>query len=260
MKSFKSLSLFAILIAAGSFALLSDGCKKDEGGTTGGGGGNVVPITDDLFPLVAGRSFVYTGYAISTGGSALPDSPVVYSTTWLLAGPGPFPGSTIIVDSTTLRHPLAGVIRVGKLLFIRKDTTTGDFDFLQTLGPFYRAFGISSTDTLRWFTVAKPSAGASGTWTAFDSTFSSPAGDVRLEIKGEMLGTVSVTDSSSSHQAWSTYKTRTYRNIYVSGNPVVTNSTTSQLWLAVDVGPVQVHIAQDTENLGHFRVMTSKSF
>lgn len=214
-------------------------------------------ITHDLFPLVNGRSYIYTGYAISTSGAQLPDPNNVYRTRWILA-PG-LPGTTAIVDTTTFQHPQAGVVTASRTLLVKKNAS-GDYEFMQTLGPFYRAFGISSSDTLRWFVVAKPSIGSSGTWTAFDSTFASPSGNVRLEIRGEMLGTTTVTDSSTSRRAWSVYKTRTYRNVFLGGSQIVNNATTSELWLAPNVGPVQVHIAQDTENLGHFRIMKDKNF
>ena len=76
-------------------------------------------ITVNLFPFVAGHAFVYTGYATSSGspgGTPLPDTGHVYNTKWIVYIDVPSPtGGTgrALIDTTTLRHPLAGVITVG---------------------------------------------------------------------------------------------------------------------------------------------------
>jgi hypothetical protein len=250
-----------LLMAGMLFLVPFQGCKDDA---TTDPGNTITPITSDLFPLVPGRVFIYSGNAITTSGVNLPDPTSVYRTVWVVGTAGPFAGSTVLVDSTTLQHPVAGVITSVRTLLVRKDTTTKDFDFLQTLGPFFRAFKITPlgrTDTLRWVAVAKPSVGVNGTWTALDSTYTDSLGSaVRLQILGAIEGMEDLTDSSASHTVWHTYRSRTYRRISVNGAVIVDNATTSRLWLAADVGPVQIHIAQDTENLGHFRTLRQKNF
>jgi hypothetical protein len=219
------------------------------------------PITVDLFPIVSGRKFTFDGYAIATSGGTLPDPSNVYNTVWTIGPPGPLPGSTVIVDSTTLQHPSAGVITVAKNLLLVKNPATGEFFFAQTLGPFFRAFGINRTDTVRIVSIAKPEVGIGGTWVSFDSTYVSGAGsDVRLEINGVVEGGEVVTDSSAARDKWETVRFRTWRRISVNGAVVVDNATTSRIWLHNEVGPIQVLIAQDTENLGHMRTFKAKNF
>jgi hypothetical protein len=219
------------------------------------------PITVDLFPIVAGSKFTFDGYAIATTGATLPDPSNIYNTVWTIGPPGPLPGSTVIVDSTTLQHPSAGVITVAKNLLIVKNPTTGEFFFAQTLGPFFRAFGIDRTDTVRIVSIAKPEVGIGGTWVSFDSSYVSGAGsNVRLEINGIVEGGEVITDSSATRDTWETIRFRTWRRISVNGAVVVDNATTSRIWLHNEVGPIQVLIAQDTENLGHFRTLKAKNF
>lgn len=220
------------------------------------------PITVDLFPIVLGHKFTFDGYAIATTGVPLADPSNVYNTDWLLAANGPLPASTVIVDSTTLQHPIAGVITVGRNLLIVKNPATGEFFFAQTLGPFFRAFNIERTDTVRVISIAKPALGIGGTWVALDSTYVDSAGtsNIRLEINGVVEGGEVITDSSTSRDKWETIRFRTWRRISVNGAVIVDNATTSRIWLRRDLGPVQVHIAQDTENLGHLRTLKSRNF
>ncbi len=218
-------------------------------------------ITVDLFPLSTGRQFTYKGYAISTSGVGLPDPSSVYSTMWTILTPYSIPNSWIIVDTTTLQHPSAGVIGAKKNLVIIKNPTTGEFIFAQTLGPFFRAFNIPRTDTVRFVSIARPALGIGGTWTAFDSTYvSGTSANVQLQIFGEVLTGETITDSTTTHATHSAIRFRTWRKITVNGSVAVDNATTSRLWLVKNIGPVIVHIAQDTENLGHFRVLSNKNF
>ena len=219
------------------------------------------PITVDLFPILAGRKFTFDGYAITTTGVTLPDPSNVYNTVWTIGPPGPLPGSTVIVDSTTLQHPSAGVITVARNLLIVKNGATGEFFFAQTLGPFFRAFGIDRTDTVRIVSIAKPELGIGGTWVSFDSSYTSGTGaTVRLEIHGIVEGGEMIDDSRGVMPYWETVKFRTWRRISVNGAVAVDNATTSRIWLRYGIGPIQVLIAQDTENLGHFRTLLSKNF
>jgi hypothetical protein len=225
-------------------------------------------ITFELFPQVVGHKYTYTGYATAAGsGSPIPDPTSLYRTAWTIlstTAPTPLGGTgTAMQDSTTGSFLPAGVYAV-RTLFIRK-TTAGDFEFMQTIGPFKRAFGIPTgttyADTLKWVAVARPSLGINVQWTAFDSTFPGTGGTpVRLQIFGKIEATETITDSSTTHQTYLTYRSRTWRKITAGGTVVQDDATTSRLWLARDIGPVQVRIVEDTENIGHFRVMRAKNF
>lgn len=253
-----NISLLVVVVLG---ALLSvAGCKKDEGGT---GPQTSTPITDDLLPLVAGHQYTYTGYVVDTNTVSTPMAGTVgnYQATWTLepylADPS---GKTwVIIDSTRV----TGDTSVKALLF-QKDTSTGDFAFRQTLGPFYRAIQAAYSDTAIWVQLARPSVGAGVTWTAFDTTvsgqFQGQAVAVHLQIFGKIDAQVAITDSSSAHTTYSSYRVRTWRKISVGSIVLQDDATTALLWLVKDVGPVQVDIAGDTENFGQFGVLTAKNF
>ncbi len=225
-------------------------------------------ITFDLFPLTVGRKFRYVGYATAAGsGSRIADPSGVYRTIWTIltnAAPSPLGGTaTAIQDSTTGSFLPAGVYAVRTLLV--QKSPAGDYSFLQTIGPFKRAFGIptgtSAADTLKWFAVARPSLGVNVQWSVFDSTFTGASSTlVRLEIFGKIEAVETITDSSASHATHVVYRSRTWRKITAGGSVVQDDATTSRLWLERNVGPVQVRIVEDTENIGHLRVMQSKNF
>ena len=225
-----------------------------------------------IFPLVNCHAYFYGGYAINTssnGSGRLPDPNNVYRTAWRLLGPNPGPsppaGSYVIRDSTTLRLGATDTTVTRSLVIIR-NPLTGSFTFLQTLGPFFRALAITPLgriDTVRAITIADPSMGIGGTWTALDSTYSNAGGSsVRLQIIGSLEAGEQITDSTNSpnHPTYDALRFRTYRNVFVGSSQVVSNATTSRLWLVKNIGPVQVHIAEDTENLGQFRVLKDKNF
>jgi hypothetical protein len=228
-------------------------------------------ITYTIFPLVNGHSYVYAGYATNTssnGGGRLPDPNNIYRTRWSLIGPlpGPIPpaGSFSIQDSTTL-HLGTTDTTVTRTLVIIPNPVTGTFTFFQTLGPFFRALGITPpggpTDTVRAVTIVDPRVGIGGTWTPFDSTYTNAqSSTVRLQIIGTLEGGDQITDSSAQRTTRDALRFVTRRNIWVGSSQVVSNAITARIWLSRDIGPVQVHIAEDTENIGHFRVMKEKSF
>jgi hypothetical protein len=256
-----SFILFIISIVT---LLFVGGCKNSDSGTTTPN--VIVPITDNLFPLVAGHVYVYTGYLVDTNQVDTPvePQPTPYRTSWTLLSSPPAPaGAWLIIDSTTV-----GTSTSVHRLLVKKDTTTGDISFRQTLGPFYRLIGATYTDTTIWVELAKPSVGVNVQWTAFDTTvtghLAGQTGQVHLEIFGKIEGQQNVTDSSASHTTYLAYKVRTWRRVTatVSGVTITLqdNSTTSQLWLTKDIGPVQVNISGDPENYGHFRVLQSKNF
>ncbi len=242
--------LFIILLALFS----GSGCKSDSSSSTQV---TITPITEDLFPLVAGHQFQYTGYLVDTNqvSTPLPNQPTPYKASWTLA-PGPS-GTWLLIDSTQVGALTPSV----KLLQIKKDAE-GSFFFRQTLGPFYRAVHAAYTDTTIWVLLAKPSAGMNYEWTAFDTTVYGTVNGVNASIHFQIFGNIEakevITDSTSAHAQDTTYRIRTHRKITVSGFSV--SSTTAVLWLQANVGPVQIDIAGDPENYGHFRVLSSKNF
>src|SRR5689334_19248016 len=243
----------ALLLALA--ALLGAGCKNDS---TTSPETTVHPITANLFPLVAGHSYEYTGYLVDTNSVSTPAPgipPGSYRARWTLIPAGD--GTWLIQDSTEV----ASTTTV-RFFRVRKDTATGDIAFMQTLGPFYRAIQASYTDTAIWIYLARPSRGMNATWTAFDTTVSGVvngiSSNVHLQIFGIIEARETITDSTHDNTPYNTYRIRTYRTITV--GPVSVTSTTAKLWLAADVGPVQVDIAGDPENYGHFRVMKDKNF
>lgn len=262
--------LFVAVVVAGI-----TGCKDD--GTTESPGTTVVPITGDLFPLVPGHKFTYTGYATSTsttGGVPLPDSGNVYRTVWTVGPtvPSPLGGTAVaLIDSTRLYVPGIGVITSMRTLMVKRDSANGDFYFMQTIGPFKRAFdipvGTAAADTLIFIPIVRPAMGAGGTgvsWTAYDQTFtSSPSTgsqQIRLEIIGRIEAQEVVTDSAASPAQHTVYRARTARRITVSGTVVQNDAETARLWLETGVGPIQIRIVEDPENFGHWRFFTGRNF
>lgn len=254
----KGITIIAILLT------LVLGCKKDEDGGPGPTPGPT-PITENLFPLVHGNQYMYTGYLVDTNSVQTPApglGSLPYQTIWTLINRGD--GTFLIKDSTNV----GAFPSSSRFLQIKKDSA-GSYWFRQTLGPFYRAIqkrGISFTytDTLIWVLIVKPSVGVGGTWTAFDTTitgtFSGSPIDFQLTISGKIEYPVSVTDSTTAHTQHSTYLSTTTRTVRIGPTIVTTGAITGRFWLAKDIGPVQVNISGDTENYGHWRVMKSKNF
>ena len=256
-------------------SLVVVGCSDEETPPTGGS--NIVPITANLFPLTVGNKLTYAGFALAPGsGAQIPDPTGSYRSVWTIAtnaAPSPLGGTaTAIEDSTTGPFGPGGfVVTVARTLMVQQDGA-GDYSFLQTIGPFKRAFGIpvgtTAPDTLIWVAVARPSQGVGSTgavWTAYDSTFTGTGGtQVRLEIFGQFETTEVINDSTSSIDGpvteRMTYRSRTWRRITVGGSVVQDDVTTSQLWLAEDLGPAKMLIVQDTENPGHSRVLSDTNF
>src|SRR5258705_8278721 len=119
-----------VLLAAATFLTLSGlilsagGCKSNDTTTTPP---VVTPITDDLFPLVAGHRFEFTGFLVAplTVDSAISSSIGAYEGIWTVL-PGPS-GTWLIRDSTTVQ----GVTSV-RFFQIKKDSVSGDISFRQT--------------------------------------------------------------------------------------------------------------------------------
>jgi hypothetical protein len=268
-----SIMVVSIIVAA---ALFAGGCKKDDT-VVNGGGTNIVPITANLFPVVPGNKYTFVGYArmprpLSGGGGAVvPDPTSSYRTIWTVGPsvPSPLGGvATALIDTTRGPFgPSGAVVTVSRVLMVKKDSASGDIYFLQTIGPFKRAFGIpvgtNASDTLIWVAVARPSQGMGTTgaqWTAYDSSFTGASATIRLQIVGKIVEQTTIVDSSAGHVSRTVYRSRTARNVTVGGTLAQSDAETSQLWLEAGVGPIQVWIIEDTENLGHYRVLSDKNF
>jgi len=265
--------LFAVFSLA--VALTIPACNDES--NLSGGGSNIVPITANVFPLTVGNKLTYNGFATAPGsGAMIPDLTGSYRSVWTIvsnAAPTPLGGTaTAVVDSTTGPFAPGGVVvTVARTLLIQQDGA-GDYLFLQTIGPFKRVFGIpvgtTAADTLIWVAVARPSQGVGSTgavWTAYDSSFSGTGGvSVRLEIFGQFEDTETVSDSTTVNDGPTTdrmaYRARTWRRITLGGSVVQDDATTSQLWLSEDIGPVKMRIVEDTENIGHDRVLEDLNF
>ncbi len=246
-----------LIIAIPIFVLaviFAAGCNSSSSSSTGP---VVTPITEDLFPLAAGHQFEYTGYLVDTNqvSTPVPGQPTPYKASWTLY-PGPS-GSWIIIDSTSV----GGVAYPPKPFLIKKDAE-GSFWFRQTLGPFYRAVQASYSDTAIWVLLAKPSVGIGVEWNAFDTTVTGTVNGITTSIHFQIFGSIEakevITDSTAARAQDTTYRVRTYRKITVSGFSLT--QTTAKLWLQPNVGPVQIDIAGDPENYGHFRVLSKRNF
>ena len=249
-----------LLVTFVGFALIAlGGCKSGDAGSSPP---PITPITDNIFPLVAGHQYVYTGYLVEADSidMRVADQPTPYRTSWTLLGSPPAPsGIWFILDSTTV-----GTSTSVHLLPVRRDSTTGDLFLRQTLGPFYRRVGIPYADTGIWVRLISPAHGIGNIWTAFDTTETITLGEqtaqVHLEVFGETETQETITDSSSAHNSYTAYRVRIWRKVTASGFVVQDDATTARLWLVKDIGPVQVTLAGDPENFGHFRVLQSKNF
>src|SRR5258706_2028538 len=242
-----------VLLVAATFLTLSGlilfagGCKSNDTTTAPP---LVSPITDDLFPLVTGHRFEYTGFLVApnTVDSAISSSIGSYVGIWTVL---PGPSVTWLIRDSPIVEGFTSV----RFLQIKKNSSSGDLSFRQTLGPFYRAIGATYSDTLAWIELAKPSVGVGVQWSAFDTTVvghvGGLTGDVHLQIFGKIEGQFSVTDSSVSHLVYPhAYRIRTWRKITAGGFVVQDDLTTAKLWLVAGIGPVQVNISGGSENYG----------
>ncbi|MGB2868484.1 MAG: hypothetical protein WBD36_08545 [Bacteroidota bacterium] len=254
---FVGLTLLAVL----AVIISVDGCKKDDATTNPG----VTPITDDLFPLTVGHQIKFSGYLRhQTADTNITATGAVYYTTWFVASnnaPTPVGGTAnLIYDTTQVPTGIANppTTKVITPLFIQRTSATGsgNFSFLQNIGRFYRTFGITRSDSLRWILIAKLDEGIGVEWTGFDSTWATAVGNVQLKIVGKFVGTESITVGGSTFTA---YKLTAVRRVSI-GGAAQPESPTATFWLVKDVGPVKVIIDADGESYGHYREFKSKNF
>lgn len=262
MKTFKKFFLASFLFFSALILLTSPGCSKDD--TTSPP--QITPITEDLFPLTPGRQITYSGFLRAIGSDTNITAFAAYQSKWTIINnstPTPVGGTAnLVLDSTFVPSGVASppAVWVTNSLLIQRSPSTGssNFAFMQNIAPFYRAFGITATDTLRFINLAQLDKGENNTFTAFDSTWTTGTGDVRLQIVGTFEGRESL---SLAGETFNTYRLVTKRQIYLGGstNPNVI-ATTATLWLAPGIGPVKMILNADSENYGHFREYTGKNF
>ncbi|TAK56814.1 MAG: hypothetical protein EPO24_10625 [Bacteroidetes bacterium] len=270
--------LFSCIFAMLLFVFV--GCKEDEESLP-----LDISVPSTLFPLTAGHVITYSGY-LTAGESEtkIAGTETGYSTTWtvntLIPVTAVFPagifpnlvGETAVLVRDTTNVPAVSVTNKFTPVFIRQDSTSGDFSYLTNLGYFYRSASTkiwkSTTDTtaradsLRFVVLAKPSAGIGTKFTCFNEDFTSYAGGVsnpvtlNLKIEGVFEAKETITVGSTDYETYRLVISRTVS----AGGVALSQGVTAKLWLANNVGPIQMFLAGNAEAPGNFRTMTSKSF
>ncbi|HEX9739199.1 MAG TPA: hypothetical protein VGA29_00380 [Ignavibacteriaceae bacterium] len=261
------LHLFLIPVILFSFSFIFISCDEDTTSPE-----EIVPITDDLFPLVAGRVIVYGEgtLLLNDTQTPVPGSEAGFNSKWIVAGNVPFPvpphtNPTLVLDTTNV--PAFGVTSV-RQFFIQKDTTNGNFDFLTNLGFLFRSQKIYNTpgdstsgvrsDSLVWINLSKSTEGVGREYVAFTANYTSATlGPIRFEIVGKFdRETLTIAGTN-----YNTYKLTATRRIYLgSSTSAVSVGTTAVLWLAADIGPVKIILIGDAESHGKSQTMTAKNF
>jgi len=249
---FASIAFFVIVLC------LASGCSSSSTAPVTVNG----PLHKTVFPPVTGHQYIYTGFGIpaNSDGGALPDPQNQYRTSWTVQTVAAQDTTQIftIIDTTTI-PALTPSTTVKTLTFVR-DTIRGNVSMVVSLGPILRSFGITTTDTNHLIMLMRPSAALFGTWIAFDSSFSDTAGvPFELRYTGTVVDTERITDSTSLHLVDYVYHFRVVQNVIISGS-LFQASVYSEFWLQNEVGPIEMLIAQDQENAGNFRVLSSKNF
>lgn len=241
-------------------------------------------VPNNIFPLVAGHRFDYTGYftkadtetlLTNLGGS--------YNTTWTVgasvtplapylgaAAPAGRTSASLISDSTLLAPPLAPItFKKFTPVFAYYDTASGDYWYLTNLGNFYRYNKVYKSasdltpraDSLRFIKLASPKAGLGGTFTSFEETFTSyliPTAPFTINLK--ITGTwEKKEDLILSGTTYNTYYLVIKRKATI-GTTTASEGTTAKLWLVKGVGPVKMFLAGDNEVPGNYRELKSKNF
>ncbi|MEX0602016.1 MAG: hypothetical protein WD295_01660, partial [Bacteroidota bacterium] len=170
--------------------------------------------------------------------------------------------SSLILDSSRVptgvsEPPFIWIVRP---FFVKREPPTGTakFEFLTSIGLFYRTFGIARTDSLQWVTLVRQDTGLTNEWIAFDGTYTGAIGQVRLVVAASIEGREEL---SLGGQAFNAYRIRAVRRIYLGGatTPSVTG-TTATIWLQPNVGIVKFIFNSDGETPGFYREFQSKNF
>ncbi|NUN69638.1 MAG: hypothetical protein HUU02_08005 [Bacteroidetes bacterium] len=271
----KNLSFLSAIVMV--TLLMFTGCKEDE---------TTAPvdtsIPSDVFPLTAGRQFVYNGWFTNADTETpIPNTNLFYRTSWtvlkadtpLVKVFGPLyiaaksegkTSSALVLDST-LTSP-TGPYKLTPVAAYQ-NPTTNDYYYMTNLGYFYRSLAIktSSTDTtyrndsLRFIKLASPSVGLGASFVCFEETFTTyPSGSqIKLKITGTWGGsTENVTVNGTTY---TTYPIVIARAV-TSGTNTLSSGVTAKIWLAKGIGPVKMFLAGDPETPGNYRELKSKNF
>lgn len=221
-------------------------------------------VSGDLFPLTAGHKLTFNGFIRHAVNDTNITATGAYYTgimTVLPAAP-PLPpnvvnlaGTTFFIFDSSLVDPAPVWVESG-FYVKRTSSTSGDFYFLTNAGRFYRTFGITRTDSLKWILLVKENATVGEPWNAFDSTYTSGAGEARLKIDCVFGGRA---DILLNGQTYSAYKLTATRTVYL-GPTAVAEGATASVWLVPDLGIVKFIFNSDGETPGFDRNLLSKNF
>lgn len=276
----KSLTIFG---AAALIALLAfSGCKKDDDPVAAVD--NTIP--NDIFPLVAGHRFDYSGYFTNADTETpIAGTSTFYKTSWTLGSPftplsaifgttygglvssknGGRTSASLVYDST-LTAP-GGATKFSPV-FAYYDSATADYYYMTNLGLFFRgsiikdsAAGGIRIDSLRFIKLASPKAGIGGEFTSFEQTYTSYANptaptNIVLKVTGKWESKVDVTVNGVTYSSYYLVISRTAKV----GTATVSSGVTAKIWLVKGVGPVKMFLAGDAETPGNYRELKTKNF
>ncbi len=280
MKKTLSVINAVVLLALLVFA----GCKNEDETVTPTEDKN---IPNDVFPLVSGHRFEYSGYFTNadteqpiTGTSAF------YSNSWTLGNPAtPFTAifgaqyggyislknggkttASLVYDST-LTAP--GGPKKFTPIFAYYDTAAGDYYYMTNFGLFFRGSVIKDSanaagvrmDSLKFIKLASPKVGIGGEFTAYSSNFVSYANPsapttITLTVTGKWESKVDVVVNGVTFPAYYLVISRTAKV----GTATVSSGVTARLWLSKGIGPVKMFLAGDAEVPGNYRELKAKNF
>ncbi len=261
MKNTKLLLVVGLAMFVLALALTTSGCKKEDSTEPA-----VVAISEDLFPLILGRQFVFSGFLRDkTTDLNIDATGAVYEarmTVVAVNATTPFGTAHVISDSQRVPTGLANPPTIWVLgsFYVQRNpaTGTGNFNFLTNIANFYRTFGINRADSLRWVLLVRQDLGVGVEWTAFDSSWTGATGVVRLQVVGKVEGREALTLAG---QSFNPYKITAIRKIYLGGSSTPSvQQPTATIWLQPNVGIVKFIFNADGTSLGFFREYKSRNF
>jgi hypothetical protein len=262
MKYTRLLMVGAMIAFVLALSVSSTGCKKSDDATSPE---TPQPITEDLFPLILGRQLVFSGYLTDRNDVQIAGTSSVYEarmTVAALNAPTPFGTAHVLSDSQRVPTGIANppTTWVVSSFYIQRSpaTGTGNFYFLTNIANFYRTFGLSRPDSLRWVLLVRQDMGVGVEWTAFDSSWAAPTGQVRLQVVGKVEGRESLTMGG---QTFNPYKITAVRKVYLGGasTPSV-QAPTATVWLQPNIGIVKFIFNADGTSGGFYREYKSRNF
>lgn len=267
MKNCKSMILSWFALGLLGFLFLW-GCSEDENPVIDD---TPDPVPANIFPLTPGHVLVYNSGTLLNLDTDVPIAGTEngFQSQWVIAGkvapgPPPYTQPTVILDTTVVLGQTAP-----RTFLAHLEDAPNEYHFLTNLGYFFRSQKIYNTpgdstsgnraDSLRWILLAKPSAGVGVEWVAFDESFTSAVvGQVRLEIKAEFEAKETLTAAGTDYES---YRLVATRRVYLgSSTTSVSTNPTAKLWMAENVGPIQIELRGDAESNGKRQLLTGKNF